>query len=233
MKYIPTSVGPFPERPYFTDEEIETICMDELAAVGLLPDKPEPVRIDRFIEKRFGVCPEYEDLGDGILGMTQFGANGVARIIVARSLAEESTEVADRQIRSTLAHEGGHGLLHAPMFVGNDQQNLFGDLSDPVKPKVLCRTRTIDSKTKSYSGEWWEYQANRIIGGLLMPKDLVMCALKKYLVLNGLLGTVSLNRFSQEEATMVLADVFDVNPAVSRIRLHVLFPSGGASQMCL
>jgi hypothetical protein len=205
--------------------------MEELIAVNLLPSMPEPVRIDRFIEKRFGICHEYEDLGDGILGITQFCAKGVARMIVARSLAEEGTEVADRQIRTTLAHEGGHGLLHAPMFVGNDQQKLFGDLSDPVKPKVLCRTRAMESGGRVYNGEWWEYQANRVIGGLLMPRDLVMCALKKYLVLNGSLGTVSLNRFSQEEATRELAEVFDVNPAVSRIRLEVLFPSGGASQM--
>jgi hypothetical protein len=233
MKYVPTTVGPFPERPYFTNDEIEAICVEELMAVDLLPDCPEPIRIERFIEKRFGVSEEYEDLGDGILGMTQFGPKGVHRIIVARSLEDEGTEVAARQIRTTLAHEAGHGLLHAAMFVSNDQQKLFGDLSDPVQPKVLCRTRALDSGARSYNGEWWEYQANRVIGGLLMPRDLVLCALKRYLMLNGSLGTVSLNRFSQDEATKVLAEVFDVNPAVSRIRLEVLFPRGEGSQMYL
>lgn len=233
MRYVPTTVGPFPERPYFTNDEIERICTEELMLVDLLPHSPGPVRIERFIEKRFGISEEYEDLDDGILGMTQFGSEGVQRIIVARSLEEDDSDVAARQIRTTLAHEAGHGLLHASMFVDGNQQKLFGDLSDPVQPKVLCRSRALESGTKLYNGEWWEYQANRVIGGLLMPRDLVVCALKKYLVLNGALGTVSLNRFSKEEAVAVLSVVFDVNPAVSRIRLETLFKMGNDSQMCL
>jgi len=233
VKYIPTSVGPFPERPYFSDQEIETICMDELIATNLLPDNPEPIRIDRFIEKKFGTSAEYEDLGDGILGMTQFGSKGVARIIVARSLDEEGTEVAARQIRTTLAHEAGHGLLHAFMFVDSAQENLFGDVTDPVGPKVLCRARAVETANRRYSGEWWEFQANRVIGALLMPRDLVITALKKYLVLNGSLGTVSVNRFSKDAATLQLSQLFDVNPAVSRIRLEVLFPSDNTDQVWL
>jgi hypothetical protein len=95
--------------------------MDELIAAEILPNNPEPIRIDRFIEKKFGISAEYEDLGDGILGMTQFGSKGVARIIVARSLDEEGTEVAARQIRTTLAHEAGHGLLHGEPERTRDQ----------------------------------------------------------------------------------------------------------------
>jgi hypothetical protein len=233
MKYVQTSVGPFPERPHFSDDEIETICTDELLAVDLLPAKPEPIRIDRFIEKKFGISEEYEDLGEGILGMTQFGPSGVARIIVARSLEAQSGEVANLQIRTTLAHEAGHGLLHAFMFVCSEQQRLFGNISDPVTPKVLCRARAVTSTSRQYTGEWWEFQANRVMGALLMPRDLVIVALKKYLVLNGSLGTVSVNRFSSEEAALVLADIFNVNPAVSRIRLKILFPTDSPNQMWL
>jgi hypothetical protein len=228
MRYVTASVGPFRERPYFTDDEIEAICIDELIAVDLLPNTPGPIRIDRFIEKRFGICEEYKELEEGILGITQFGSKGVTRIIIARSLEEEGTEVAARQIRATLAHEAGHGLLHSSMFVGNAP---FGDLSNPVMPKVLCRTRAMESGIRQYNGEWWEFQANRVIGCLLMPRDLVLTALKKYLVLNGSLGTVSVNRFSKEEATQVLANIFEVNPIVSHIRLDVLFPAEGSRQM--
>jgi len=73
MNTYRTHKGPFKERPYFKDQEIETICADELKAVGLFPATPSPIRIDRFIEKRFGVVPSYEDLGKGILGLTRFG----------------------------------------------------------------------------------------------------------------------------------------------------------------
>ena len=43
--------------PYFAPGQIDNMCCDELRAVGLLPASPEPIRIDRFIEKRFNVSP--------------------------------------------------------------------------------------------------------------------------------------------------------------------------------
>ncbi len=106
MKTLRATRGPFAEQPFYEDEEIESICTDELRAVKLLPDRPEAIRIDRFIEKRFKVVPEYRDLGQDILGLTQFNPKGVRAVIVARALEDEGTEVAERRIRSTLAHEG-------------------------------------------------------------------------------------------------------------------------------
>src|SRR5437660_1022719 len=140
MKTFRSKKGPFAKQPYYTDAEIETTCLDELRKVGLLPAQPEPTRIDRFIEKRFGVTPSYEDLGEGILGFTKFGPKGVQEVIVARALEDEGTKPAERRIRSTLAHEAGHGLLHAHLFVLERQtEPLFGDFSDPSAPTVLCR----------------------------------------------------------------------------------------------
>lgn len=60
--------APFRERPYYDLAEIERTCIDELNAQGLLPREPAAIRIDRFIEKRFGVIAEYDDLPDGLLG---------------------------------------------------------------------------------------------------------------------------------------------------------------------
>src|SRR5207247_1854843 len=105
MKTYRTTTGPFVERPYYSDEEIETICMDELRAVGLYPARPGPVRIDRFIEKRFEVTPRYEALRGNILGFTAFGGKGVQDIVVAKALDDEGSQPAERRIRATLAHE--------------------------------------------------------------------------------------------------------------------------------
>lgn len=55
------------------------------------PSTPGPIRIDRFIEKRFNVVHSYEDLGEGILGLTKFGPSGVKAIMVARSLEEDGS----------------------------------------------------------------------------------------------------------------------------------------------
>jgi hypothetical protein len=39
-------MGPFQERPFFKQEEIEDMCRTELAKWKLLPTEPEPIRID-------------------------------------------------------------------------------------------------------------------------------------------------------------------------------------------
>ena len=111
MKTFKAKAGPFAERPFYTDADVETICSDELSKLGLLPNQPQPIRVDRFVERRF-VTPSYEDLGEGILGLTKFSAKGVAEIIVSIRLDAEGSRVSGRRIRTTLAHEGGHGLLH-------------------------------------------------------------------------------------------------------------------------
>lgn len=224
MRSRPTPKGRFQEKPYFTDSEIESICVDELSSQNLLPDEPSPIRIDRFIEKRFGKAHVYEDLPDGVLGLTRFGPKGVSDIVVARFLEEEATMTSERRVRTTLAHEAGHALLHAYLFVLGQQKPLFGDWSQAQTPKVLCR----DS-----SNDWWEVQANMVIGPLLMPKPLVQKALLKYLTPTGAFGNPELPDEDRESATRDLADVFNVNPVVARIRLDKLFPANTSGQLRL
>src|SRR6266481_10156994 len=107
MRTFRAKTGPFTEQLYYPDADIENICGDELRAVNLFPEDPSPIRIERFIERRFGVVPSYEDLGPKILGLTKFSTNGVKAIMVARSLDEDGTPSAKRRVRTTLAHEGG------------------------------------------------------------------------------------------------------------------------------
>src|SRR5262245_21083758 len=98
MRTFRTSKGPFAERPHFTPAEVEEICLDALRGVDLLPAGPSPVRIERFIERRFGIRPIYDNLPAGVLGFTRFGANGAGEMRVSRALAEEGTRAADRRI---------------------------------------------------------------------------------------------------------------------------------------
>jgi len=101
MKTFRAKTGPFAERPFYEAAEIESICAEELQKLKLYPSDPAPIRIDRFIEKRFGIQPTYEDLPKGLLGFTRFGAKGVAEIVVAKVLDEEGTVTAERRLRST------------------------------------------------------------------------------------------------------------------------------------
>lgn len=227
MKTFRSKSGPFSERPHFEPSEIDRICSDELRKEGLYPNSPEAIRIDRFVEKRFGVVPQYEDLPEGVLGYTKFTKNGVDTIVISAALDAEKGKVAERRVRTTLAHEAGHGLLHAYLFALDEKPlHLFGADSHSDH-QILCRdVQGEERKRRAYDGRWWEFQANRAMGGLLCPRALVQAALKPYLVPSGSLGAVTLDEKHREGAVRTLADIFDVNPIVAKIRINELYPVG-------
>jgi len=238
MKVYKARSGPFTERPFYTPSDVENMCDEELNSIGLLPSAPSPIRIDRFIEKRFNVYPEYEKLPDGILGYIVFGEQGVRSIVISSSLSEAGTLSAERRINTTLAHEAGHALLHTHLFMlGQRPASLFGNALDQNKPQFLCRNDAIQgipgSKTVRYDGCWWEYQANLAIGPLLLPRSLVMLSLQPYLINSGIMGTPLLDRHRQEAAVKELAESFEVNPIVAKIRIDTLFPISQDQQLTL
>ena len=225
MKTFRSKSGPFSEQPRFEPSEIDQICADELRAQGLFPTSPEAIRVDRFIEKRFGVDPRYEELPEGVLGFTKFGDKGVEAIVISAALDAEGGKVAERRVRTTLAHEAGHGLLHAYLFALADKGSHLFDDDSCSGHKILCRDiQGEERKNRAYDGRWWEFQANRAMGGLLCPRSLVEEALKPYLVPSGSLGAMTLDEAERHGVARVLADIFDVNPIVAKIRINELYP---------
>ena len=236
MKTFKVKSGPFAEQPYYTSDDVDTICTDELQSLGLCPSDPAPIRIDRFIERRFNVQPVYEKLPNGLLGFTLFSTKGVEQIVVTRFLDEEGTRSAERRLRTTLAHEAGHGLLHAQLFVlGSRLDSLFGDGLAEDAPKILCRPDGLPSELRESrpSYRWWEFQANMAMGALLLPKVLVLKALEAHLEPQGMLGLPVLPADRRDCVIREMADVFDVNPVVARIRLQGLYPESSKNQLTL
>jgi hypothetical protein len=226
MKTFRSKSGPFADRPHFQPNEIERICADELRKEGLYPNSPEAIRIDRFVEKRFDVVPQYEDLPEGVLGFTKFGKNGVTAIVISAALDADKSKVAERRVRTTLAHEAGHGLLHAYLFALDDKPLHLFDADSHSGHQILCRdVQGEERKSRAYDGRWWEFQANRAMGGLLCPRELVQQALTPFLVPSGSLGAVTLDEKRREGAAFRLAEMFDVNPIVARIRINELYPA--------
>jgi hypothetical protein len=221
----PFRTGQTHKAPYFTPSQIDNMCCDELRGVGLLPTSPEPIRIDRFIEKRFHLCPQYEELPPGVLGFTRFGKNGVKAVVISSALDAEGGKVSERRVRTTMAHEAGHGLLHAHLFALDDIPLHLFDKDSHSGDQILCRdVHDDEKKVHRYDGRWWEVQANRAMSGLLCPRSLVQEAIKPFLSPAGLLGVEVLAENRREAAVRALADIFDVNPAVTRIRINELFP---------
>ena len=228
--------GAFANRPFFTDDEMERTATEELRAAELLPSSPSAIRIERFVEKRFGSsCVRYEALDRGILGYTQFGPSGVEAIIVSRALSEDGSRVAERRINTTLAHEAGHGLLHAHLFMLDSFPiSLFDSAEDVTQTRILCRDDTDPSeRPRRYDGRWWEFQANRLMGALLLPRPLVHTCLEGLLVREGALGAGLLLDGFRPTAAGLLSEVFDVNPAVAKIRIDTLYPKRDSSQLTL
>jgi hypothetical protein len=237
VKTFRSKTGPFSEQPFYEAAEIESICADELRKVQLYPTDPSPIRIDRFLEKRFGVHPAYEDLPKGLLGFTRFGPKGVEEIVVARAFDEEGTIPAERRLRTTLAHEGGHGLLHAHLFAFNTRpDSLFGDGLASDAPKILCRdggmSGTVTSQKKP-PYRWWEFQANQVMGALLLPKALVEKAVAPMLAFEGVFGLPNLPADRRERAIQQVGEIFNVNRIVAQIRLDALYPAAAAGQLTL
>lgn len=224
-------------RPYYTEQQLDAIATEELRRVDLLPEVASPIRVERFIEKRFNIVPSYEDLPAGLLGITCFGPEGAQDVVIAKSLTEERSTVAERRINSTLAHEAGHMLLHEDLFKAHssdDARALFKEDLDIHHQRVLCREDALNlldgTRTEHrYDGRWWEYQANMVIGVLLLPRCLVDNILSPFLVLQGQLAVVHvLDDERRTEAIQVLSDTFDVNPIVARIRVDAMYPASPA-----
>lgn len=153
--------GPFAERTFLPISRIERLCEEALRSVGLYPDNPSAVRIERFIEKKFGLSPEYDELPVGVLGYTAFGPSGPTGMVVDRGLADADSTVAHRRISTTLAHEAGHCLFHAHFFAESHRSGLLFDADDQAAvPKILCR----DEPSSSYDGKWWETKQMQRLG---------------------------------------------------------------------
>ena len=221
MRKVPTPSGRFAFKLYFDDlGEIDEICLEALKKQSLLPSTPAPIRIERFVEKQFHAPLRYEDLGPDHLGCTIFTSSGtVQAILVSRFLEEQNTIPARRRARSTVAHEAGHGLLHGPLFIGDN----FPDRGESQR-RILCRSEDILLETESsYRGRWWEFQANQAIGSLLLPRPLMNAFLDQSGIKLDSPGRSSLTPLQRESLAKKAAVIFDVNPIVVRIRLDSFF----------
>ena len=207
------------------------MCVEALGN-EFLPDNPKPVRIDRFIEKHFKCPIVYEALPDGVLGCTAFNKDATVKAVFISTSLEDGHLSSERRLRSTLAHEAGHCLMHGSLFLDPGGDHLLRQDGIEIKnveikqKRILCRPDDINpgATQKRYDGRWWEWQANRAIGGFLLPKPLVRDAVRSLLRESVVTRSPTLANANRPEAEKILAQTFDVNPVVARIRLSEMFP---------
>jgi hypothetical protein len=83
MKQRITHRPPFGIELRFERTEIDLMCAEELEKARALPATPGPINIESFIGKHLCKNYGYEDLPEGVLGVTAFEPNGA--IVSGRS----------------------------------------------------------------------------------------------------------------------------------------------------
>jgi hypothetical protein len=207
--------SPWGVRLWFEDAEFDEIMDGVRQRAGEVYAEGRGVDVDEVLMRVYGIDPDYLELPRGVLGRTVFHANGLVDVHVSRSLSEraEKSRVARQRLRSTMGHECGHVALH-----GNLQLGAPG-AAPKEAPAILCRASAFKTKGRR-GGEWWEYQANRAMASLLMPRDLTHAALSKILRARGHESLEkALEAESCPEVLGELSRIFDVSFEMALYRL--------------
>jgi hypothetical protein len=205
--------SPWGIRLWFEEEEFDEIMDGVRERAGDVFAEGRGVDVEEVLMRIYEVCPDYLDLPRGVLGRTVFYADGRMDIHLSRGLSEraEHATVARRRLRSTMAHECGHIALHRVL-----QLEAVGVTQAPA---ILCRAVALD-RGDDRAGDWWEYQANRAMASLLMPRDLIGSVLSMALGARGhesLEGALAAGEGN--ETLRGLSQVFDVSFEMSLYRL--------------
>lgn len=219
--------------PILSKNELEIIAENVLRE--FCPDaliNPQAIDVEGFIEMYLRLKVDYQYLSnDGrYLGMMVF--NDTDRVIIfdpekrqadymhadARtvlidnSLLEESQE---HRYRYTMAHEGGHDILHGAYYAYNPNQISIFDVGDAL-PMVQCRINSFSaSGSKAWTDEdWMEWQANYFSAAFLMPASMVRKAI----------ANVKVKQPMLKEMAMVqkVSKTFNVSPEAAKYRLEEL-----------
>jgi hypothetical protein len=181
------------------------------------------VDVEYLLEQVLGLRPDYRRLEDGVMGRTKFHPDGQVDVHISRELSDgaEFSGVIRRRLRSTIAHECSHIVFHRVLHSEDKTTDSASSNRRDQKPEIMCRMRTIENT--SYQGEWWEYQANRGMVTLLLPRDLFSPTVRE--VLRRRNFESMLDAAADEALTLVvgeLMDIFDTSFTMTIYRLQDL-----------
>lgn len=226
MRCYRDAKSPWGEGIWYDDREFAEI-MDELRerAGHDIFVQGEGVDVEAMLLRLYGLSPDVRDLGEDVLGRTIFHRDGRLELEISRDLTNEAeaSTVGRRRLRSTLAHECAHIALHRHLYVLDESKPLFPEMSSKP-PGFLCRVTAIDDKGRFASTrEWWEYQANRGMASLLLPRGLIRDHLSRILDEQGF-DNMNGALKSGEGATVIqeVMAVFDTSFEMTLYRLQDL-----------
>ena len=166
-----------------------------------------------LIEKHAEVLDIYADLSEfglGVEGMTLFQQGRKPVVKISTLLSDGASE---RRLRSTIAHEFGHVLLHDPLFQRRAQPSMFED------ERRILQVCYRDDAEKPSLGDLFEYQAWFVCGAVLMPYTELASIVVKVAEANR--HFLDIWQGSELGETIIghASRIFDVSLPLARIRL--------------
>ena len=211
-------LGPFTQKIFLTETTIDRMALAALSETQLLPKIPGPVDIGQFCIRNWGWEVQYFDLGPDLMGQCAFSEAGVESIEINSRIWEDKSRVGRVRLRSTTAHEIGHGLAHKELFALKIRQErlqarLIRDKSNNAEEKLIHACPG-DQIVRPRKKEWWEIQANMLMRALLLPTPLLRQ------VVEAGRGRYSPESYSIPPLTFEVAQIFDVSFQMARIAVE-------------
>ena len=163
MRWLRDATGRFPRRPHYDEAELEAVCADLLLELRQLRHPSDTAvsadDLSVLIEHHGADLDLFADLPAEFDGVTEFSRDARPRVGVAERLASHARS--EHRLRTTLAHELAHVVLHNFIWwftQGPDPSVPFDPAA--LSPRCALRARAVD---------WMEWQANYCAGALLVP----------------------------------------------------------------
>lgn len=227
---------------FFLDADaIESTMEGELEKARLMPAAEKPaVDVEAFIEQYLRLpLDQHADLPVHILGVTEFERGGRVRIRINRDLSDaldgEYTNPGTLgRLRATMAHEASHVVLHRFLYGLEDGQASLPGVAPSSAPRELQRCAKSAVVFRGGGSDWKEFQANRGMAALLMPRRVFAAVAKSEIERLGV-GREELEAGQVPAALLAraLAARFDVSCEAARIRLETLKVVRGAGELDL
>jgi len=186
------------------------------------------IDLEALLEQAFEVVPDYVELPEGIMGKTHFHGDGRFDVFISRKLSDaaEQDATSRRRLRSTMAHECAHIVMHGHLHMRDlATKPMFPGLKTD-DPKVLCREELTDSFKQGgpgYDGQWWEYQANQGMACLLLPKQETIARVEREIQSRGFKSPKEVIRNRRmDDVVREIMRVFDVSMSVTTYRFQEL-----------
>lgn len=125
--------------------------------------------VDLDLERISGICPDYTDLPPEIYGMTNPLKN---EMLIQSELVESPHSL--NFLRSTLAHEVGHCILHVPLLREARKNHVF----QQKKGEDGVHLYRKNDQIPIYQNPEW--QAWRLAGAILMPAGITRRLIQGY-----------------------------------------------------